>query len=60
MNIINCIDEKYKDKLLSKGFKLINTSNIDGKKYWILLPSDKFNFESIDKKKCFVNNKMIF
>jgi len=57
---IYCFDSQEKDKL-QKQLKLFKESNIDNKRCWIfLIDNNKFNFESIDKSKCVVSNRMTF
>jgi len=58
---IYCFDLEEKNKL-QKQLKLFRESNIDNKQCWIFTvqQNNKFNFNSIDKSKCLITNKMTF
>lgn len=58
---IYCFDLEEKNKL-QKQLKLFRESNIDNRQCWIFAvqQNNKFNFNSIDKSKCFITNKMTF
>lgn len=57
---IYCFDSQEKEKL-QKQLKLFKESNIDNKQCWVfIIDNNKFNFESIDKSKCVVSNRMTF
>lgn len=58
---IYCFDLDEKNKL-EKQLKLYRESNIDNKQCWIFAidKENKFNFNSIDKSKCFVSNRLNF
>lgn len=58
---IYCFDLEEKNKL-QKQLKLFRESNIDNRRCWIftIQKGDKFNFDCIDKSKCFFTNKLTF
>lgn len=58
---IYCFDLDEKNKL-QKQLKLYRESNIDNKQCWIFAihQDNKFNFNSIDKSKCFISNRLSF
>lgn len=58
---IYCFDLEEKNKL-QKQLKLFRESNIDNRQCWIfaIQKDNKFNFNSIDKSKCIITNKLTF
>jgi len=58
---IYCFDLEEKNKLQQSN-KLLKESNIDNKQCWIFAidKEKKFNFNTIDKSKCIVTNRMMF
>lgn len=58
---IYCFDEEEKNKLQC-NLKLFKEQTIDNKPCWIFtVDSDcKFNFDTLDKSKCVVSNRLSF
>lgn len=60
MNFIYCFDDESKDKLLLKGFELINNSvNYNGKKAFLFINNKetKLNFDTLNAE---YSNKLTF
>lgn len=55
---IYCIDNKLKEGLLKKGFKLLKED--DHGSIFALDSSLKFNFDKVDKSKFLFTNKLTF
>jgi len=55
---IYCLDSELKDKLIKKGFKLLN--EYDGKAVFVLDNKIKFDFSTIDNSKFLLSNKLNF
>jgi hypothetical protein len=58
MKLIYCIDEDYKNSLLSTGFKLMQETLVANKLCWVLMPPKEFNFSKLDNQKCFYNSRL--
>ena len=58
---VYCFDLEEKNKL-QQSLKLYKESNIDNKQCWIFAidKEKKFNFESVDKSKCVITDKISF
>ena len=57
---IYCIDESIKEKLIKKGYKLINENKTSNKKVWIFENKGDCNFSQEDKSKLFFTNRLTF
>ena len=60
MNFTYVTDEKLKDKLIYKGFKLIQKSNNISQQIWIFENIPPTEFDINDKLKYINSNKMMF
>lgn len=58
--LIYCIDEKYKDELISKGLQFLKQEIVDGKVVYLFAQNNKLNFSELDKSKVFQSNVMRF
>ena len=55
---IYCFDNELKDKLIKKGFKLLN--KYEDKAVFVFSKDIKFNFDNVDKDKFLFTNKLTF
>lgn len=60
MQLIYCLDEQTKDKLLLKNYKLIKQESMQNQTAWIFAYKPEIKFDVIDKTKYFISNTMRF
>jgi hypothetical protein len=55
------IEKEYSESLISKGYHLTDTYEIDGNEVFVLMPpKGTKNYDKLDKSKCFFTNKRYF
>ena len=58
---IYCLDEKLKQELELKGYKLMKETNMNGQPCWIFAnKGGKFDFTTVESKKYLFSNKLNF
>lgn len=57
---IYCLDENYKNELISKGLQFLKQEIVDGKVVYLFAQNSKLNFDELDKSKVFKSNVMRF
>jgi hypothetical protein len=60
MQLIYCLDEQTKDKLLLKNYKLIKQEPMQNQIAWVFAYQPEIQFDVIDKTKYFISNTMRF
>lgn len=60
MSFIYCTDEKTKNKLIKKGYKLIKEESMQNQIVWIFEYKPEIQFDISDKTKYFTSNAMRF
>lgn len=59
-SFIYCIDEKTKDKLISKGYKFLKQESMQNQIVWVFEFKPEIQFDLNDKTKYFTSNAMRF
>lgn len=58
--LIYCVDQNYKDELITKGLQFIKQEIVDGNVVYLFAQNNKLNFDELDKSKVFKSNVMRF